>query len=329
MAGTDFKKLKAGGAYAMLNHDLRDNKNYSNKDIDVTKSCLNAQYFLKVAPDKESMIRRYRDRLAKVEETNTNNRKDRVEAFSLECKVPKGMSYDDAKAWMRECVLIMVGKYGAENYIGGVGHFDETHEYVDPETKETEISRPHLHAIFVAEHEGQLAGKWFSSRANMIDMNNRIQAMTEAKFPGYTYMTGQKRKSGGFKSVEQLKYESEIAELELSLENMRVKEAEWSSKVNNRRLEAESKQKQVDALKDEKEGLEDEISRLRDTETELMDSIAEKRQERSELDREIQALTRTKDEVLTTQQKQDLENKARELERAMQSLQGKGIEFER
>ena len=329
MAGTDFKKLKAGGAYAMLNHDLRDNENYSNKDIDVTKSCYNAQYFLKVAPDKESMIRRYRDRLAKVEETNTNNRKDRVEAFSLECKVPKGMSYDEAKAWMRECVLIMVDKYGAENYIGGVGHFDELHEYVDPETKEKEISRPHLHAIMVAEHDGQLNGKWFSSRANMIDLNNRIQAMTEAKFPGYTYMTGKKRKSGGFKSVEELKYNSKIAELELEIENARVEEAEWSSKARRSRLEAESKQKQVNVLEDEKKGLEGEISRLRGEETELVDSIAERRKERNELDREIQALTRKKVDVLSAQKKQDLETKKKDFERAMQSLQGNGIDFER
>ena len=163
----------------------------------------------------------------------------------------------------------------------------------------------------------------------MIDLNNRIQAMTEAKFPGYTYMTGKKRKSGGFKSVEELKYNSKIAELELELENARVEEAEWSSKARRSRLEAESKQKQVNVLEDEKKGLEGEISRLRGEETELMDSIAERRKERNELDREIQALTRKKVDVLSAQKKQDLETKKKDFERAMQSLQGNGIDFER
>jgi hypothetical protein len=60
--------------------------------------------------------------------------------------------------------------------------------------------------MVIPEHDGKLNGKWFSSRANMIQLNNSIHAMTLMKF-GLEFMDGSKK--GSVKRVEQLKHESE------------------------------------------------------------------------------------------------------------------------
>ena len=67
------------------------------------------------------------------------------------------------------------------------------------------MSRSHLQCYVVPEHNGKLNGKWFSSRANMIKLNNSIHRMAPEQF-GVTFMDGSKRKSR--KTVEQLKNES-------------------------------------------------------------------------------------------------------------------------
>ena len=53
-------------------------------------------------------------------------------------------------------------------------HQDEKHAYIHAETGERCMSRSHLQCYVVPEHNGKLNGKWFSSRANMIKLNNSI-----------------------------------------------------------------------------------------------------------------------------------------------------------
>lgn len=323
MAGTNFKKLKGGAVMAMINHDCRENENYSNTDIDLTKADTNQSLCLKGFSGKAGMRKRYLDRMEKVEETNTNKRKDRVNAISLLFNVPEGMGDRDARNWMMECAKIVGHKYGWDNYIGGVGHFDEVHEYVDPETKETKLSRTHAHILFVPEHEGQLNGKWCSSRMNMIDLNNMVQAMTEQKFPGYTYMTGTGKKSR--KTVEQLKNESDYTKWELEAEKMK-------SEAENFRFERDNLETEVTGLKSDKKALQDEIEALQ---TDLDETL----RQYDEITAEVEKLVKRKQDldrkiaqskrVLTEQQKQDYETKQKEFERKMQMLQGHGIEIER
>ena len=307
MAGTQFMKLKRGQVHAIIRHDMREHNDYSNTDIDRSKSDLNVTIGFKGYRSADGIRQRLKERMAKVEETNTNHRKDRVEAFSLLFYVPEGLSYEESKRWMKLCMGILCEKYGYENFIGGFGHFDEIHTYVDPETKETRLSRPHITGIVIPEHEGQLNGKWFSSRQNIRDVNDRVQAMTEKEFPGHTYMTGTGKKSR--KTVEQLKNESDYAKWELEAEKMK-------SEADNFRSKRDKLEKEVTGLEERKTALQDELDAKLDEYGRLVDEIEELVKQSRELDKEI----RSKQKVMTEQQKQKYEaaqkkfmNKAREM----------------
>ena len=61
-----------------------------------------------------------------------------------------------------------------------------------------------MHMYIVPERDGILNGKWFSSKANMLQVNNSIDDMCMREF-GKPFMTGSKKKG---KSVEDLKRRS-------------------------------------------------------------------------------------------------------------------------
>jgi hypothetical protein len=100
---------------------------------------------------------------------------------------------------------ILTEKYGIRNLVNSYIHFDEIHDYKDAETGQERTSRVHAHYFFIPERNGQLDGKWFSSRANMVDVNKKIDDFCREHFR-IRFMDGTKKKSR--KSVETLKNES-------------------------------------------------------------------------------------------------------------------------
>ena len=81
------------------------------------------------------------------------------------------------------------------------------------------MSRSHLQCYVVPEHNGKLNGKWFSSRANMVKLNNSIHRMAQEQF-GVMFMDGSKRKSR--KTVEQLKNESAYLAIQQELDAQKM-----------------------------------------------------------------------------------------------------------
>lgn len=98
-------------------------------------------------------------------------------------------------------------------------HQDEKHAYIHAETGERCMSRSHLQCYVVPEHNGKLNGKWFSSRANMVKLNNSIHRMAQEQF-GVMFMDGSKRKSR--KTVEQLKNESAYLAIQQELDAQKM-----------------------------------------------------------------------------------------------------------
>ena len=94
-------------------------------------------------------------------------------------------------------------------------HYDEEHEYREPQTKELVVSRVHGHYMIVPEIDGKLNCKKMSLRKNMIALNREIDTMTQGEY-GCTFMSGKKTKS--LKKGEELKQESENAELLCQIE---------------------------------------------------------------------------------------------------------------
>lgn len=220
MASVDFEKIKTAiEAKAKFRHCDKDERlkhEHSNANINKGVTADNKQWIA----DYKTVCKRYDERIKTLDETtNTNKRSDRVTCMGLCIPAPIELPEDKQKDWFNAVTRIATGMYGKQNLMQLYVHSDEVHDYVNPATGEMVTSRAHAHLYFIPEHEGKLNGKWFSSRKNMIALNNQIQEMSERAF-GVKFMDGSKRKSR--KTVEELKNESQFAELMSDIEATRA-----------------------------------------------------------------------------------------------------------
>ena len=220
MASVNFEKLKTPQQVkAMLRHcdgEERMEANHSNIDIDKSKTSCNMQGDM----DYAAACQRYDERIAFLDsKPGANRRKDRVTCFGLNVPAPKDLKPEDEKAFFLAAIKIIINQYGENNIIQYYMHQDEKHAYIHAETGERCMSRSHLQCYVVPEHNGKLNGKWFSSRANMVKLNNSIHRMAQEQF-GVMFMDGSKRKSR--KTVEQLKNESAYLAIQQELDAQKI-----------------------------------------------------------------------------------------------------------
>ncbi|MBQ5633019.1 MAG: plasmid recombination protein, partial [Treponema sp.] len=110
---------------SILNHVTRID-NYSNKDIDSTRSKYN--YSL----TKHNPFEVYDKRLSEVHCLNRAN----VNTLSSWCvTLPKGVKKEDQRKFFEETVNFLKNRYGERNLVSADVHFDET--------------TPHLHYCFI------------------------------------------------------------------------------------------------------------------------------------------------------------------------------------
>lgn len=209
MASCNWEKFKtAGDAKAMFRHCAADERlttNHSNKEIDTSKTYLNMGFG--ALETYEDACKTYDSRMAELDAVpKANKRKDRVTLLGLSIPAPDNMPDDVAREWFVDVYEIMCERFGDDNMVGGSAHFDEKHTYIDKETGKERESRSHLHVYAIPVADGRLNAKAVVSKAAMIQLNNRVEAMTAERYPGYKFQTGTKRKS--YDSVEGLKHES-------------------------------------------------------------------------------------------------------------------------
>lgn len=157
--------------------------------------------------DYAGMCKAYDDRIAQIDTgRQASGKNERVTMQGLILQTPAGITDDlFALQWFRKVGDIMNSRYGA-NFLEMSVHFDEVHNYVDPETHQTVRSRPHAHVFLVPEVDGRLNGKAFASRAELKDLNNAIQKMTHDSF-GCDFVEGKNPVKKG-RTVESLKQAS-------------------------------------------------------------------------------------------------------------------------
>lgn len=219
MASVNFEKLHLPQEVkAMLRHcdkEKRLEANHSNIDIDKSVTSKNTQGDM----DYEAACKRYDDRIAEIDSDSRvgrkNRRKDRTSCFGLNIPSPRDLEPADEQAFFDEVLKIIAAQYGSCNIVQYYIHVDERHKYVS-ETGETCMSRTHMHVYVIpVDRKGKLNGKWFSSKSNMVKLNNSIHQMAQDLF-GVMFMDGSKKKSR--KTVEQLKNESVFRETQKELE---------------------------------------------------------------------------------------------------------------
>lgn len=214
MAGCNWEKFKGGTeSKAMFRHcdtERRLEATHSNADIDKSRTYLNMP-FGAFEGGYENVCKVYDEYIGELDKNpGQNKRKDRVTLVGLSIPAPDGMDDETAAHWFIDVYEALYDRFGY-TLIGGVAHFDEIHEYTDAETGEKRLSRPHLHAYAVPDIGGKLNAKQYTARRQMVALNNAVEAVTSARYPGYKFMTGKGTKSK--KSVEQLKQESAYAEV--------------------------------------------------------------------------------------------------------------------
>lgn len=236
MARINNLKLQAnnrGRMCACIAHNLRTHDNHSNKDIDPSKSGENVILY---DLDYNQTVKRLYDRLAEIGKTNTNKRKDRVEMIEATIPYPRDwqqLTRDQQIQWGMGVIHYMQAQYGKENVIQAVIHFDEIHDYIDPNTKQITTSRPHIHVDIVPEKDGRLASKELHSRKLLQNRNEAIDKWTKQKF-GILWKTGEYKKGTPKRDIDQLKAVSaNLADIQRS-----------------ERLKAEAERKVIEAEKD-------------------------------------------------------------------------------
>lgn len=179
-----------------------------NKHIDPKKSKYNYSIF---GLSYEECAAKYDARIKELDENgNTNKRKDRVTMLSIEIPVPADLPHEKYKDWFKRVADILIKRYTKKNLIEAMVHEDEVHQFRHPETERLVWSRVHGHFLVIPEINGKLNAKQLTLRKNMKSLNREVDDMTRAEF-GCAFMDGSKKKS--WKTVEQLKQESEYAEL--------------------------------------------------------------------------------------------------------------------
>lgn len=219
--------------------DTRYGANQKNKHVDETKKHLNQSFHGTTCADR---IERLQNRLKALESTNTNKRKDRVFAYSIEIAAPAELKLDQAKLWFRDVVIRMTQMYGYEDYSNLIYadlHCDEVHDYIGP-GNEKRTSRIHAHLCFVPEKDGSLNAKWFSSKSNMQKANQIIDDMCRENGYG-TFLTGTKTRSR--KTVSELKVES--------LERLQKQYDDLTTRIHSKMDEEASLTLKVKKYKDE------------------------------------------------------------------------------
>lgn len=222
MASVNFSGGKlhgSGETFAQFRHSERDERlkhEHTNEDIDKTATRDNwSVQGLSYA----EMQARYTARVAEVDKTASNRRKDRVTCVCAVVPVPEGMTDEQARDWYRDVWDTFEQHYGADNMIDACVHVDEKHDYIDPDTKETRTSRTHAHFYFVPERDGNFDAKNIVSRAEMRSLNRELDIISRERY-GLRFMDGTQAKSRG--TVERMKQRSETVELEIRAELART-----------------------------------------------------------------------------------------------------------
>lgn len=219
MAGVNFEKYKTSQKVkSVMRHcdkDMRVDAQHQNEHIDLSKTKNNSQ----LNRNYKQTCERFDKRMDWLEsQPNKNKRSDKVLCFGLEIPLPEDLPNGKEIEWVNKVKNIVTGMYGSENLMNVYYHVDEQHTYMDSATKSQRLSRKHIHLLVVPEIDGRLNGREFSSRRNMVKLNNQIHEMSLNDY-GVKFMDGSKRKSKD--SVEALKRSSERLELEAEVKALK------------------------------------------------------------------------------------------------------------
>lgn len=225
MASVTIQKWSTAAACGgQVNHIYRTREHYGNQDIDKTLADRN-----EMAGTAEEARARIRETIAWVDSVTPPKRirGDRKTVAELCVPAPRsGMSGQDARQFLTAACEALVEAPGM-HVVGVALHGDETHEYIDPDSKERVQSRLHLHVLVVPDVPGHGCNmKSWLTKSRYREINQLLDRVCKREL-GYTYQDGTKSRSRG--DVERVKVKSlqaEAAELTAKIDTLRHEVAE-------------------------------------------------------------------------------------------------------
>lgn len=220
MASVTIQKWSTAAACGgQINHIYRTREHYGNQDIDKTLADRN-----EMAGTAEEARARIRETIAWVDSVTPPKRirGDRKTVAELCVPAPRsGMSDQDARQFLTAACKALVEAPGM-HVVGVALHGDETHEYIDPDSKERVQSRLHLHVLVVPDVSGHGCNmKSWLTKSRYKEINQLLDRVCKREL-GYTYQDGTKSRSRG--DVERVKVKSlqaEAAELTAKIDMLR------------------------------------------------------------------------------------------------------------
>lgn len=220
MASVTIQKWSTAAACGgQINHIYRTREHYGNQDIDKTLANRN-----EMAGTAEEARARIRETIAWVDSVTPPKRirGDRKTVAELCVPAPRsGMSDQDARQFLTAACEALVEAPGM-HVVGVALHGDETHEYIDPDSKERVQSRLHLHVLVVPDVPGHGCNmKSWLTKSRYKEINQLLDRVCKREL-GYTYQDGTKSRSRG--DVERVKVKSlqaEAAELTAKIDMLR------------------------------------------------------------------------------------------------------------
>lgn len=237
MASVTIQKWTTAGACGgQINHIYRTREHYGNQDIDRALADRN-----EMAGTAEEARARIRETIAWVDSVTPPKRirGDRKTVAELCVPAPRsGMSDQDARQFLTAACEALVEAPGM-HVVGAALHGDETHEYIDPDSKERVQSRLHLHVLVVPDVPGHGCNmKSWLTKSRYGEINRLMDKVCEREL-GYSYQDGTKSRSRG--DVERVKVKSlqaEAAELTAKIDTLRHEVAELDKTRQKTRQDA-------------------------------------------------------------------------------------------
>lgn len=203
----DFQSASRG----QIAHIYRENENYKNRHINVSKSDENVLLGEETAAKARA---RLREVLTEIDTRTPPKRvrADRKTVASLVIPAPRENLTEQQSMRFFEALIDELQNAKDFQLVAGAIHADEIHEYIDSADKQTHESRLHMHLLVVPDvpEKGCNMKSWLT-KSRYREMNSIADRACE-KTLGYKYQDGSRQASRG--SVEALKEQSLTAQAE-------------------------------------------------------------------------------------------------------------------
>ena len=208
-----YKQIQVSRLLMHCDEELRLKAEHANRHINKKLTQKNVQY----GGTYDEVKKRFEDTLAEIDaRPRANLRHDRTCLFSITGPIPVSDETKDTEkqrnAWIAGIENIIKADYQEAVILASYIHYDEVHDYINAETGEHVMSRPHMHMFVIPIVNGRLCGKrFFPNPSSLREFHRKVDILTKEIY-GFSYGNGSKKKS--FDTVEHLKMESEKAEME-------------------------------------------------------------------------------------------------------------------